>query len=211
MSVQDPPRAFTGQLPPPNPPVDGQARRPLAGAAIALMFGAPALILIIIGVVIWTRPESRRLETEAAQARQRVIEIINQPVTPIPRSDTAYEVSPGWFHPGAIKPDFDTVDVRSTQEFPYDAHQYVTSDVTPAQMFRSSEVEFNAMTKVFYVDRQLPKKRLSQAEMLQINRLYRVIGHGQHVSTVKWETAAGLFGSAFFMLLAMGFQLRRPD
>ena len=33
------------------------------------------------------------------------------------------------------------------------------------------------MTKYFYTDRLLPKKKLTEAEMLQINDLYRVIGH----------------------------------
>jgi hypothetical protein len=32
------------------------------------------------------------------------------------------------------------------------------------------------MTKYFYEDRSLPKKKLTEAEMLEINRLYRVIG-----------------------------------
>ena len=43
-------------------------------------------------------------------------------------------------------------------------------------MWDGRELEFNAMTKYFYVDRTLPKKRLTEAEMLEINRLYRVIG-----------------------------------
>jgi hypothetical protein len=32
------------------------------------------------------------------------------------------------------------------------------------------------MTKFFYTDRSLPKRKLTEAEMLQINDLYRVIG-----------------------------------
>ena len=32
------------------------------------------------------------------------------------------------------------------------------------------------MTKIFYQDRSLPKKRLTEEEMLEINRLYRIIG-----------------------------------
>jgi hypothetical protein len=32
------------------------------------------------------------------------------------------------------------------------------------------------MTKYFYIDRSLPKKKLTEAEMLEINKLYRVIG-----------------------------------
>jgi hypothetical protein len=37
-------------------------------------------------------------------------------------------------------------------------------------------LEFNAMTKYFYTDRSTPKKRLGQAEMAEVNRLYRIIG-----------------------------------
>jgi hypothetical protein len=32
------------------------------------------------------------------------------------------------------------------------------------------------MTKYFYVDRTLPKKKLTQSEMIEINSLYRTIG-----------------------------------
>jgi len=35
------------------------------------------------------------------------------------------------------------------------------------------------MTKYFFTDRLVPKKRLTEAEMLEINRLYRIIGHGE--------------------------------
>jgi len=52
----------------------------------------------------------------------------------------------------------------------------VTSDVNPGVVFVGPELEFNSMTKYFYVDRSLPKKKLTEAEMLEINRLYRIIG-----------------------------------
>jgi len=55
----------------------------------------------------------------------------------------------------------------------------VSSDLTPTLMFRGSDLEFNAMTKLFYTNRSLPKKKLTEAEMLQINTLYRTIGHCQ--------------------------------
>ncbi len=45
--------------------------------------------------------------------------------------------------------------------------------------FPGDQVEFNAATKFFYVDRSLPKKRLTEEEMLEVNRLYRVIGSCQ--------------------------------
>jgi len=91
-------------------------------------------------------------------------------------ADVAF-YSPGWFHQGAIKPDFNTVDVRATQQLDYAGHQYVTSDLNPGVVFLGNELEFNPMTKYFYTDRLVPKKKLTEAEMLEINQLYRVIGH----------------------------------
>jgi len=83
---------------------------------------------------------------------------------------------PGWFHDGASKPNFNTVDVRKTQDLQYSKHEYVTSDLNPGIVFRGSDVEFNGMLKYFYANRHLPKKRLTEEEMLEINRLYRIIG-----------------------------------
>jgi len=116
---------------------------------------------------------------EMENAIRRVQAIVNQPVTPHAKGpgDNAAVFQPGWFHEGASAPDFDHVDVRATQQFAqYARWPFVTSDVTPGVMFAGSEVEFNAMTKLFYVDRSLPKKKLTEAEMLEINDLYRVIG-----------------------------------
>ena len=111
----------------------------------------------------------------------RVREIVNQPVTALTRTpeiETA-TYSPGWFHEGAEKPDFNRVDVRTTQQLSYGQHKYVTSDLNPGVVFVGNELEFNPMTKYFYTDRSLPKKKLTEAEMLEINRLYRIIGHDE--------------------------------
>jgi hypothetical protein len=108
----------------------------------------------------------------------RVKAIINQPVRQLTRTadmDVAV-YQPGWFHAGAIKPNFNTVDVRATQESDYSKHPYVSSDANPGVAFIGPELEFNSMTKYFYVDRSLPKQKLTEAEMLEINRLYRIIG-----------------------------------
>jgi hypothetical protein len=103
--------------------------------------------------------------------------IVNQPVTQLKRAPGMIVGEyPGWFHPGAQKPDFNTVDVRATQQFVYDAYQYVSSDLNPGVVFPGHELEFNSMTKYFITDRTHPKKRLTEAEMLEINRLYRIIG-----------------------------------
>jgi hypothetical protein len=112
-------------------------------------------------------------------AINRVREIVNQPVPQIPiaRNEPDLDYYPnGWFHPGAEKPDFDTVDVRTTQDLRYARKKYSTSNLNPGVGFLGADIEFNSATKYFYEDRSLPKKKLSEAEMLEINRLYRIIG-----------------------------------
>jgi hypothetical protein len=108
----------------------------------------------------------------------RVKAIVNQPVRQFPQTEDmdVAVYSPGWFHPGAEKPEFKTVDVRTTRQNTYDGHRYVRSDLNPGMVFIGPELEFNGSTKYFYTDRTLPKKKLTEAEMLEINRLYRIIG-----------------------------------
>ena len=121
------------------------------------------------------------LNSEMNVAMEQVRKIVNQPVTAYaeqPGMDVA-TFSPGWFHPGANTPDFNNVDVRTTQEKTYDKHGYVSSDLNPGVVFVGRELEFNSNTKYFYTDRSLPKKKLTEPEMLEINRLYRIIGHCQ--------------------------------
>ena len=123
-------------------------------------------------------PDEMALTTQRDAAIEQVKRIINEPVPALPRAPEARvgTFSPGWFHEGAPKPNFLTVDVRLTQQFPYDKFEYVTSDLNPGVMFRGHDLEFNPVTKYFYTDHSLPKKRLSPDEMTEINRLYRVIG-----------------------------------
>jgi hypothetical protein len=118
------------------------------------------------------------LNAQIKAAMLQVMSIVNKPVTHMQRSH-AIDVavySPGWFHPGAKEPNYNTVDIRATRELPYEKNEYVTSDLNPNEMFFGSELEFNPMTKYFYTDRTVPKKKLTEAEMLKINALYRVIG-----------------------------------
>jgi hypothetical protein len=125
-----------------------------------------------------SQQEIAALRNKQLSAINRVKAIVNQPVKSFRRTDKMKVsiVQPGWFPEGAVTPDFKKVDVRSTQETTYDRFEYVTSDLNPDVAFRGRDIEFNAMTKYFYADRALPKKRLTQAEMQEINRLYRVIG-----------------------------------
>src|SRR5581483_780270 len=81
----------------------------------------------------------------------RVKAIINQPVRKFAETSdmNAGFYTPGWFHDGAIKPDFNTVDIRTSQELPYAKNAYVTSSLNPGIVFIGTEVEFNSMTKYF--------------------------------------------------------------
>jgi hypothetical protein len=115
---------------------------------------------------------------ELTEATEQVKLIINQPVDTIPLTpELKAVVWNDWFHPGAGVPDFDNADIRKTQETAqYEKYAYITSTLVPGVAFRGADVEFNGATKYFYVDRSLPKKRLTEAEMLEVNRLYRIIG-----------------------------------
>jgi hypothetical protein len=118
------------------------------------------------------------LQTEMDQAKARVRQIVNQPVIRLVRQRgmQVRVFSPGWFHEGASPPSFNTADVRTTQDRIYDQLGYVTSDLNPGYVFIGSQLEFNPQLKYFYTDRSIPKKKLSEAEMVEINRLYRIIG-----------------------------------
>jgi hypothetical protein len=141
------------------------------------------------------------LVAEMNDAIEQVKRIVNTPVPALPRTaDAKVEVfGPGWFHEGATKPSFLSVDVSATQQFPYDQFEYVTSDMNPGLMFRAHDLEFNAMTKYFYTDRSMPKKRLGHSEMAEINRLYRIIGaREQDLARLRAgaPSSAGTAGSA---------------
>lgn len=115
---------------------------------------------------------------EMSNAVSRVCEIVNRPVKAYVRQGniSVSTYKPGWFHPGASKPDFNTVDVRKSQELPYANQKFVTSDLNPGVVFVGQDLEFNSMLKYFYTNRTLPKRKLTEDEMLEINKLYRTIG-----------------------------------
>ena len=126
-------------------------------------------------------PEIAAAKKQINDAVFRVQAIVNQPVTRLARTpDMNVKVyAPGWFHADAQRPNFNSVDVRVTQQASYDGDGYVTSDLNPGLVFVGRELEFNSMTKYFYTDRTVPKRKLTGPEMLEINRLYRIIGQGE--------------------------------
>ena len=107
----------------------------------------------------------------------RVIEIVNQPVPFVERTKDM-DVSVESFHDGATRPDFGSVDVRKTQEEPAThGHEYTMFSEHPNVAWSTSDIEFNSMTKYFYQDRTVPKKRLTEEEMVEVNKLYRTIAY----------------------------------
>ena len=45
--------------------------------------------------------------------------------------------------------------------------------------YHGPDCEFNSQTKFFYTNRELPKKRLTEAEYQELVRLYRFLGKCQ--------------------------------
>ncbi len=148
------------------------------GFLFLLFFGGYALTANAAQPTNSLQDQIADVQIEMDKAIAQVQKIVNQPVTAYARQSgmRCSEFSPGWFHEGANKPDFNNVDVRTTQEKIYDQHEYVTSDLNPGVVWRGRDLEFNANTKYFYTDRSVPKKKLTEAEMLEVNRLYRIIG-----------------------------------
>jgi hypothetical protein len=146
------------------------------------------LICMVLPVILFgtfpavatsTDDEIAALKAQKNDAIFKVQDIVNQPITHLKYTADMVDLgnyAGGWFHPGAVTPDFDHVDVRTTQQLVYDGHKYVTSPDNPGEVFLSSDLEFNPMTKYFYTDRFLPKMKLTEDEMVEINQLYRIIG-----------------------------------
>ena len=121
------------------------------------------------------------LRAQLQDAIDSVSAIVNQPVASVPRTQVIMRrcglLPGGWFHDGASTPDYNNVDVRMTQETAnYTKWEYDSSSLNPDVAFLGTDLEFNSMTKIFYQDRSLPKKKLTEDEMVEINRLYRIIG-----------------------------------
>jgi hypothetical protein len=148
-------------------------------ARTAARWSFPLLIVAAAGVAHgFEGKDAAALTAERDAAIEQVKTIVNQPVQALPFSteERVGMYRPSWFHDGAGRPNFLVVDVRQSQQFPYDKFEYVASDINPGVMFRGHDLEFNANTKYFYTDRTVPKKRLTPEEMVEINRLYRIIG-----------------------------------
>jgi hypothetical protein len=123
-------------------------------------------------------PRIYALANQVNAAVARVVAIVNQPINHLQRRPEMKIMlfRPPWFNPVTLRPDFGSVDITPFQEIPYAQYQYVSSTMNPDEAFIGAELEFNSMTKYFYTDLTIPKKRLTRDEMSEINGLYHIIG-----------------------------------
>jgi hypothetical protein len=158
-------------------------KRPFQSGFIHHLFHTASLLLLLnICGALPACAESREdqiaaLQKEKNEAIFKVEDIVNQPVTHLKRTpDMVVKNFTDWGKYDVVTPDFDNVDIRATQQQMFDGYQYVTCDLNPGEVFIGNELEFNELTKYFYNDFMVPKKKLTEAEMLEINRLCRIIG-----------------------------------
>ena len=130
-----------------------------------------------LAAAIQAQGAAARTEMDAAMGRVRGI--VNQTPPTVPKPPPNAESYHYGFHPGALTPDFAHADLYSTRELW--KGDFVNMDAAPGVFYRSADCEFNPQTKFFYTNRDVPKKRLTNAEIVEVVRLYRAIAADQLV------------------------------
>lgn len=121
--------------------------------------------------------EIASIRLKRARTEDRVRALVNQPPPSLPRTvRMRVQTNAGaWYPETATAPDYANVDVRATQQKNYDGKGYLATAAAPGVVYLGDELEFNPLLNYYYVDRTLPKKKLTSAEMEQINALFREI------------------------------------
>ena len=107
-------------------------------------------------------------EEESTMSKVRLI--VNQTPPRVPTPPRGAETYHYGFHPGALTPDYAHADLVSTRELW--KGEYVYMDTVPNVFYRSADCEFNPQTKFFFTSRDVPKKKLTDAEIAEVVRLY---------------------------------------
>ena len=100
--------------------------------------------------------------------------IVNQTPPVVTKPPGATEVYGYGYHPGANRPDYNANNLQSTRELWKGEYVYINE--VPGVYYRSADCEFNPQTKYFFTSRNVPKKRLSDAEYQELTRLYHLLG-----------------------------------
>ena len=149
-------------------------------------------------------------QAKAAQAEfdattRQVQAIVNQtPPTALPPQGST-EVYWYNFDPGAIKPDFNVADVVTGREAW--SGDFVYMKTRPGVFYRAADCEFNPQTKFFFTDRNVPKKKLTDAENREIVRLYRILGKDETIINTLTQRLARVDQTST-ELVALNTQLR---
>jgi hypothetical protein len=118
-----------------------------------------------------------KAQRDLRDAIEKVKGIINQPVPMVPRNfRMKVEALDAFFPDPATKPDFNSVDVKTTRRQDYDQFEFVCLKSNPSVVWVGKTLEFNPSTRYFYEDLSVPKKKLTDDDMAEINRLYKIIG-----------------------------------
>lgn len=115
--------------------------------------------------------------------------IVNQTPAIVANPPPGAEVFHYLIHDGANPPDYKAENLQGTRELW--KGQYVYMEDAPGVYYRGADCEFNAQTKYFYLNRKVPKKRLTDAEYQELTRLFRQLGQ-QEKAVADAAPPAGL-------------------
>ena len=133
-----------------------------------------------LAAAIQAQGTAARMEMDAAMGRVRGI--VNQTPPTVPKPPASAEVYHYGYHDGALTPDYAHADLFSTRELWNGDYAYM--DTAPGVYYRSADCEFNPQTKFFITNRNVPTKKLTDAEITEIVRLYRTIAADQQLLAV---------------------------
>ena len=130
-----------------------------------------------LAVAIQAQGTAARNEMDTAMGQVRGI--VNQTPPVVPKPPRGAQVKIYDYHPGALTPDFAHADLYSTRELW--AGDFVCMETAQNVYYRSADCEFNPQTKFFFTARNVPKKKLTDGEIAEIVRLYRIIASDQRL------------------------------
>ncbi len=116
----------------------------------------------------------RTARADFDKTTRQVQGIVNQTPPVVVKPPGATEVYGYGYHPGANRPDYNANNLQSTRELWKGEYVYINE--VPGVYYRSADCEFNPQTKYFFTSRNVPKKRLSDAEYQELTRLYHLLG-----------------------------------
>ena len=123
------------------------------------------------------------------KTKRQVQGIVNQTPAIVGQPPADAEVFHYAFHDGANPPDYKAENLLSTRELW--KGQFVYMESAPGVFYHSADCEFNPQLKSFYLSRNVPKKRLTDAEYQELTRLFRLLGQ-QEKAAADAAPPAGL-------------------